>query len=130
MALELIANEDWEIEITPLGPQTPVGSHALVSWTETKSPSTKIDDKSILVDKISWSVGVGLCSHPSLSVHSGSTAVIDIMPQATKCKDDNKIVMRENDEGTCFCTFSNPGSYSASCTFKLKKAGQTSVKGE
>ena len=129
MPAKEIANEDRVIMITSTGPWTP-GPAAGMTWIEVKAGKTKLSNKFIMINQISW-VALGCIFGGHTFVAGGSVAAI--MATATKCKCDNMFVLRKDDEGDCVGSFTNNSSGATvpcSCGFKIDMAGQVKVKGE
>lgn len=131
---ELIANEDYEIKVTPQGAWTPADPHnpAKMTLVPILASKAKENNKKIIIKQISWTVLPSACTLASNTLSSGASAP-PIQPDASKVKCDNQLVIREKDTGTCKGVFiHNTTSATTNCTceFKINKAGQDKVKGE
>lgn len=124
--LELLANEDYIILITPNGSWTP-GVATGHNYIEIKSNKNYANNKKILITTLAW-VANGCTFSPNIFV-SGAGSII---ATATKIKCETQAPLRENDQGVCNGSFTPPagGSIPCSCIFKIQNAGQTKVKGE
>ena len=131
-----IANEEYELEITP---QVPGGQIVAKSLTDIAEPmkSSKVvtaGNKAILHSKIQWSQFKGCTLSGYKQVEPGGASLVPIQATAVKCKvDAGKAVLRESDQGTCQCSFmqtTGSATVTASCIVKIQKAGQDKVKGE
>jgi len=123
---ELLANEDYVIQITPNGSWTP-GPASGHSYIETKSSKNKTNGKETLVTVLGWTTNG--CTFPPNSFVSGGGS---INATSTKCKCEAQFPLRKNDQGLCNGTFNPPSGppIPCNCTFKIQSAGQIKVKGE
>lgn len=122
-----IANEDFQVTITPLGAWTP-GSPV---YTPQLADNAKLDGKRIVKEKIEWEITTG-CQNPQGSGGGGSAISGNpIVATATKVKCDGKAVVRNGDIGSCKGSQSTSGSpLTCTCDFKITDAGQNKVRGE
>jgi hypothetical protein len=119
-----MANEDYQITITPLGPWVP----GKPNYTVFKFDKLKANSKHVLKWHILWDINT--CVLPGF-IHSMGSGII--FPTGTKCFSEGDNPMRLNDEGDCSGLFINgPGGATqvCQCKYKITDAGQNKARCE